>query len=79
METWQYLGERAFHQLFVRYCAAVPAEKTLLCYRINNELLFINLATVPSRRNSISPPVVPENGNDYKTFSDKVKPQLKPI
>jgi hypothetical protein len=32
------------------------AEKTLLSDRNNNELLFINLATVPVERNSISPP-----------------------
>jgi hypothetical protein len=32
------------------------AEKSLLSDRINNELLFINLATVRAERNSISPP-----------------------
>jgi hypothetical protein len=32
------------------------AEKTLLSDRKNNELLFINLATVRAERNSISPP-----------------------
>jgi hypothetical protein len=32
------------------------AENSLLSDRINNELLIINLATVPGRRNSISPP-----------------------
>jgi hypothetical protein len=32
------------------------AEKSLLSDRINNELLFINLATVRGEGNSISPP-----------------------
>ena len=32
------------------------AEKSLLSDRINNELLFINLATVRAERNSISQP-----------------------
>jgi hypothetical protein len=40
----------------VQLSAVVPAEKTLLSDRINNELFIINLATVPGRRNSISPP-----------------------
>jgi hypothetical protein len=40
----------------VHLSAAVQAEKTLLSDSDNNELLIINLATVPADRNSNSMP-----------------------
>lgn len=39
-------GQRIYAQLFVRYSASVPADELKPSNRINNELLFISLATV---------------------------------
>jgi len=43
-------GRRIYAQLFVLYSASVPARRIRPVKRINNELLFINLAAVPVRR-----------------------------
>jgi len=62
----------------VHLSAAARAEKTLLSNSNNNELLVINLATVPGRRNSNFPPAqsrktLPAISNDHTSIKREYK------